>query len=165
MALGRPCDAQGNILPINAQPEPLHTASDDDWTPYANRTQFETADLLYRRTEMSAGQIDALMDIWAATLLESDPHNPQRKMPPFQDAKHLYDVIDSTPLAGTKWSRLSIKYSGNQLPSDRLPWMDQLFDVWYRNPLACIHDMLANPDFKDSFDHTPYRETHVDSDE
>ncbi|KAF9224147.1 hypothetical protein BS17DRAFT_766773 [Gyrodon lividus] len=51
------------------------------------------------------------MDMWAATLLESDPDNPQQKTPPFRSAKHLYDVIDSMPLVGTKWSRLSIKYS------------------------------------------------------
>lgn len=165
MSLGQPCDAQGNFLPSDAQPEPLHAVLDDDWTPYTNRTQFETADLLYRRTQMSAGQIDALMDIWAATLLESDPSNPQRKAPPFRSAKHLYDIIDDTPLGGTKWSKLSIKYSGNQLPPDRLPWMDQSFDVWFRDPLSCIHNMLANPDFKESFDYVPYREFQVDNTE
>lgn len=165
ISLGRPCDAQGNFLPPNAQPEPLHTASDNDWTPYANRNQFETADILYRRAEMSAGQIDALMDIWAATLIESNPDNPQRKMPPFAGAKHLYDVIDNTPLAGTKWSKLSVEYSGNQPSSGRLPWMDQSFDVWFRDPLACIHDILANQDFKESFDYVPYRESQVDNDE
>lgn len=114
---------------------------------------------------MSAGQIDALMDIWAATLLESDPNNSERKMPPFGSAKHLYDVIDSTPLAGTKWSKLSINYSGNQSSPDRLPWMDQSFDVWYRDPLTCIHDILGNPDFKESFDYVPYRELRVDNNE
>ncbi|KAH0832916.1 hypothetical protein J3R83DRAFT_11881 [Lanmaoa asiatica] len=44
---GRPCDVQGSFLPPNAQPEPIHTTLDDDWTPYANRAQFKTADLLY----------------------------------------------------------------------------------------------------------------------
>ena len=78
---------------------------------------------------MSAKQIDALMDIWAATLLESNPDNPQRTMPPFASVKHLYDVIDDTPLAGRKWSKLLVKYSGTQPPSDQLSWMDQMFDV------------------------------------
>ncbi|KAF8431063.1 hypothetical protein L210DRAFT_3614552 [Boletus edulis BED1] len=161
---GQPCDAQGHSLPPNAQPPPLHTASDDDWTPYADRTQFEAADLLYRRAEMSARQIDALMDIWAATLLESDLQRKTR-MPPFANAKHLYDTIDNTPLAGTKWSTFSIKYSGNQPSPNRLPWMDQTFNVWFRDPLVCLHNMLANPDFKDSFDYAPYQEHCVDNNE
>ena len=162
---GQPCDAYGNLLPPDAPPPPLRTASNDDWTPYTNRTQFETADLLYRRTEMSAKQIDALMDIWAATLIEVDPENPERKMPPFTGAKHLYDVIDNTPLAGTKWSKFSVKYSGDRQSSDRPPWMDQMFDVWFRDPLTCIRTMLKNPDFKDSFDYRPYQEHCLDNNE
>lgn len=114
---------------------------------------------------MSAKQIDALMDIWAATLLESNPDNPQRTMPPFASVKHLYDVIDDTPLAGRKWSKLLVKYSGTQPPSDQLSWMDQMFDVWFRDPLACIHNILENPDFKQSFDYVPYWEFQADNNE
>ncbi|KAF8547627.1 hypothetical protein OG21DRAFT_1527023 [Imleria badia] len=101
---------------------------------------------------MSAKQINGLIDIWAATLLKSDPSNPQRKMPPFTSTKHLYKVIDNTPLAG------------HQPLSNRLPWMDQTFDVWFRDPLTCIRDMLANLDFKDYFDYAPYWEYCVDND-
>jgi len=155
----------GNFLPPNTPPPPLRTASDNDWTPYTSRTQFETADLLYRRTQMSAKQVDALMDIWAATLIEANPDNPKRQIPPFRSARHLYDVIDNTPLAGMKWSKFYVKYAGNQPSSNRPPWMDQTFDVWFRDPLACLRNMLANPDFKDSFDYGPYREYSVESDE
>lgn len=114
---------------------------------------------------MSAGQIDALMDIWAATLLESDLNNAQCKMPLFRNAKHLYNVIDNTPLAGTKWLKLSVKYSGNQPQPDWLPWMDQSFDIWFRDPLSCIRDILANLDFKEFFDYVPYWEFQVDNTE
>ncbi|KAI9566660.1 hypothetical protein HD554DRAFT_2040198 [Boletus coccyginus] len=64
------------------------------------------------------------MDIWAATLLESDPNNPQHKIPLFRNAKHLYDVIDNTPLAGTKWSKLSIKYSDFKEYFDYVPYQE-----------------------------------------
>ena len=49
---GQPCDAYRNLLPPNVPPPPLHTASNDDWTPYTNHTQFETADLLYQHTKI-----------------------------------------------------------------------------------------------------------------
>ena len=114
---------------------------------------------------MSAKQIDALMDIWAATLLESNPDNPQCMMPPFASVKHLYDVINDTPLAGIKWSKLLVKYSGTQPPLDWLPWMDQMFNVWFHDPLACIHNILENLDFKQSFNYVPYQEFQADNNE
>ena len=86
-------------------------------------------------------------------------------MPPFTGVKHLYDVIDNTSLAGTKWLKFSVKYSGDQQSSDRPPWMDQMFDVWFCDPLTCIHTMLKNPDFKDSFDYWPYQEYCLDNNE
>jgi len=43
---------------------------------------------------MSAPQINALMDLWAATLLEHGAG------PPFDSCRSLYNTIDSIPLAG-----------------------------------------------------------------
>lgn len=114
---------------------------------------------------MSAKQIDSLMDIWAATLIETNSDNLTQHIPPFTSAKHLYDTIDSTPLAGTKWSKFYIKYSGGQLSQHRPSWMDQSFDVWFRDPLICLHGMLASPGFKDMFDYGPYQEYSIESDE
>jgi hypothetical protein len=75
--LGQPCDEQGNYLLPNAPPpQPWHGPAADDWTPYRNRVEFETAESLYRRTQMSASNIDTLLDLWVSTLLNHDdkPH-------------------------------------------------------------------------------------------
>ena len=75
------------------------------------------------------------------------------------------NIYIDTPLAGTKWSKLSVKYSGTQPPLDQLPWMDQMFNVWFRDLLACIHNILENLDFKQSFNYVPYWEFQADNNE
>ena len=71
--LGQPCSEDGVDLPLNTPPPPRHKDHDsDDWTPYEDRIEFETAQFLYCRTQMSASNIDTLLDLWASTLLKHD---------------------------------------------------------------------------------------------
>ncbi|KAJ7934801.1 hypothetical protein B0H13DRAFT_1854799 [Mycena leptocephala] len=83
---GRPCDRNGNFLRPDTPPTPLERPTLDDFTPYAERADFELADLLYRRVQMSAGAIDELMQNWAA--------RPDAPDPPFADHDGLYNTID-----------------------------------------------------------------------
>ncbi|OBZ65348.1 hypothetical protein A0H81_14664 [Grifola frondosa] len=114
---GTPCDDNGNYLPPGTPPTPP-TPSTDDCAPYRNRVEFETADLLYRRAKMPAKSINALMELWEATLLKH----------------HLYDTIDSTRLGEVKWESFELSYSG-ELPERNVPkWMTSKYDVWFRDP-------------------------------
>ncbi|KAL7278565.1 hypothetical protein ACG7TL_007564 [Trametes sanguinea] len=152
---GNPCDAEGNTLPPNSPPSPAPTANDDDWSPYSDRAAFELADLLYRREQMSAGNIDALLQIWAAT---TAPHNTS---PPFTSQADMYETIDRTPLGDVQWESFSLSYSKDAELEDAnvMPWMNAEFSVFYRDPLAIVHNMLANPDYKGDIDFAPFRET------
>ena len=50
--LGQPCSADGIYLPPNTPPPPRHTDHhSDDWTPYRDRIEFETAQFLYCQTQ------------------------------------------------------------------------------------------------------------------
>ncbi|KAG2133568.1 uncharacterized protein EDB93DRAFT_1242859 [Suillus bovinus] len=127
-----------------APPTPPPIKSPDDWAPYRNRVEFETAEFLYTRNQMSAGDINILLDLWAATLLK---YNDK---PPFADHRDLYKTIDATPVARE---------------TNVLPWMDQSHDVWYRDPHEVIQNMLGNPDYATEMDYRPYREYLTDGDE
>jgi hypothetical protein len=128
----------------------------DDWTPYNNRLEFEVADFLYRRNQMSAGNINSLLALWAASLAI---HNDE---PPFSNVAQMYDTIDSTPLGDIPWESFSLQYNGIQ-PEDDIPsWMEADYDVWFRNPRTLVHNMLSNPDFKSDFDLAPLQERTVD---
>lgn len=150
--IGRPCDANGVFLPPGAPPPPPNNVDTNDWTPFRNHTEFETAEFLYTQNQMPAGQIDRLLDLWASTLVK---HGDK---PPFADHRDLYQVIDSSPLGDVKWQSFTVAYDGERPENDTKPWMDDKYDVWYRDPRDVVHNMLANPTYANEMDYRPYRE-------
>jgi hypothetical protein len=102
---------------------------------------------------MSAGNVDTLMDLWAASLLQ---HNDN---PPFTNVKDLRDAIDAIDLGHVSWESFTIKYSGELPQTTTVPeWMKTSYEVWYRDPLEVVHNMLSNPDFNDQFNYSPFQE-------
>ncbi|KAH9957041.1 hypothetical protein BGW80DRAFT_1439280 [Lactifluus volemus] len=152
-----PCDEDGNYLPLDdaghfPPPARLPACLADDWTPYRGRIEFETMEFLFCKNQMSAGNMDILLDLWAATLL---PHSDS---PPFAGHSNLYETIDSTPLGGVKWQNFSISYQGKLPDGVAHEWMTTAYEVWYRDPHLLVKDMLANPDYKDRVDYAPLQE-------
>ena len=77
---------------------------------------------------MSAGNIDFISSLWAASLAH---HND---VPLFKNTKAMYNTIDSTPLGDVPWQSFTLNYNGN-LPDGKVPpsWMEVNYDVWYRD--------------------------------
>jgi hypothetical protein len=125
--------------------------SQDDWKPYANRISFELADFLYRRKQMSAGNINFLMCLWAASMASHEDS------PPFFNHQDLYDTIDATPIGGVPWQSATLTYNG-PLPEPPLPWMESEYTIWFRDPRLLFKSMLENREFASSFDYSPYRQ-------
>jgi hypothetical protein len=133
-------------------PPPQTEALPTDWTPYENRVAFETAEFLYTRNQMSVGQIDTLLDLWAATLIKHDDS------PPFTGHHDLYETINSTPLGDVSWQTFSMSYSGTRPAENVPPWMTAEYDVWFRDPRLLVHIMLSNPDFAAEIEYVPYQD-------
>ncbi|KAF8502848.1 hypothetical protein F5888DRAFT_1607397 [Russula emetica] len=150
---GKPCDKDGNYLPPDTPPPPQYTErSTDDWTPYRSRVEFEVAEFLYMRNQMSGGHIDDLLSWWAATLVE---HGAR---PPFKSHGNLYSTIDATPLGDCPWQSFTLEYNGDR-PENNVPsWMTSKYDVWFRSPCKLLENMVSNPDFDGEFDVTPLQE-------
>jgi hypothetical protein len=148
--LGEPCNADGSPWDPNS-PEPTTNSKDpDDWTPYDSRLAFETAEFVYKRCKMSAGNFDTLCQLWAASLA------PYNDAPPFASHLDLCKTIDSTPTGGIPWRSIALSYNG-VVPDDAPPWMQTEFTVWYRDPRMLFKNMLENPEFAEYFDYAPSR--------
>ncbi|KAF4578381.1 hypothetical protein EYR36_000188 [Pleurotus pulmonarius] len=152
--MGTPCDLDGNPLPPGVPPIPKQAPKDNDWAPFAHRQQFEIADLVFRKVEMSAGSIDELFSIWG--LPAHDPLDALDCHVPFKDHNDMYDGIDSSTLGDAPWQCFQV--SGDAGPDDPRQWKQKIYDVWYRDPDVVLQNMLDNPDFDGEFDYSPYVE-------
>ncbi|KAI9438745.1 hypothetical protein H4582DRAFT_2111541 [Lactarius indigo] len=124
----------------------------DDWYPYTDHVQFETADLFFCQIQLSASQIDTILRLWSATLVGSVSSLP------FHNHRDMYKTIDQTPHGDIPWSSFTLKYNG-EIPADDIPtWMTAMYQICYCDPHVVIHGMLAHPGFKDHMDYVPYRE-------
>ncbi|KAG6326186.1 hypothetical protein ID866_12903, partial [Astraeus odoratus] len=109
--------------------------------------------------QMSAPQINALMDLWAATLLE---HNAE---PPFRDSCDLCKTIDEIPVGDVKWNRFNIWYTGEVPPVNPSAWMQQSYEVWHCDVREVVHQILSNPSFTDKMDLQPFQEFSTSGDQ
>lgn len=68
----RPCNEDGQFLPRNTPPPPLD--DEQDWEPFVDRSSFELAELVFEKAELSAGEANQLLRIWAAHQIETTQH-------------------------------------------------------------------------------------------
>jgi hypothetical protein len=149
-ATGTPCDEEGYDLESATLP-PLQTADGSpDWGPFNSQVQFETADFLFRKVEMSQRDVDTLMQLWASTTADRDA--------PFANHQEMLTAIDSIQQGDTPWNSFSAKYSGVRPPTMPPDWMVKEYTVYYRDPLTLIRNMIKNPAFNNQFDYAPYKE-------
>jgi Plavaka transposase len=147
----RPCDKHGQFLNDGEPPPPPEPQDTTDWTPFISRTQFETAEFLFKRAKVLGGNIDELMTLWAADVA------PSEREPPFYNHADLYSAIDAIPVGGVPWQSFGVSYTGLRPENDAPLWMEQTYEVHFRDPRKLFLNMLANPTFAEDFDYTPMR--------
>lgn len=143
---GRPCDAWGHDYPAGMPPLPRRNLPQDDWQPFKSRPDFELSDFLYRKEQMTAGNIDELIAIMAALYNDDDPS--------FHSHRDLYKTIDSVIHGDAPWQSFAVKYSA-PLPEDPPNWMTAEYDVWHRDPQVLLENQLSNRDFDGGIDYAP----------
>jgi hypothetical protein len=121
------------------------------WSPFASQTQFETADFLFKKAEMSQGNVDILMELWASTMTADG-------QAPFQHNREMLAAIDAIEDGDTPWQSFTANYSGTRPPGEAPDWMLKDYQVYFRDPLAVVRNIIANPDFDGQFDYAPYME-------
>jgi Plavaka transposase len=71
-------------------------------------------------------------------------------------------TIDATPLGDVKWNNFSLSYNGEKPVSNTPAWMNSSYDIWFRDPLTLVQNLLSNPDFNNEFDYVPFQEHDLD---
>lgn len=146
--LAIPLDQNGRPIDPGMPPPPRTTPPAGNWTSFEDELQFKTADFLYRRVEMSAPNIDYLMELWAFSKLKDGEFGP------FEGSKDMYAAINAIPLGSVPWECF-VNDPVNPSP-DAPSWQTGEHQIWFRDPERIASLMLDNPDFNGQFDTTPY---------
>jgi hypothetical protein len=152
--LGTPCDSDGYDLddPSSPPPPPIQEEELEDYSPFGTATEFELAEFLYNRVQMSGRNVDILSKLLNRLMLEC--HCDSLWM---SDHNELYSLIDEIHQGDINWESFTVKYNG-ELPEDISPvpaWKLQGYEVWFRDPLKILEQMLSNPSYKLEFDISP----------
>ncbi|KAG2037780.1 hypothetical protein BDR03DRAFT_933822 [Suillus americanus] len=108
-------EANIGFIHPDAPPPPFTSREHGDWTPFRDRTEFETTEFLYMKNQMSGSDIDKLMYLWGRTLAHHED------TPPFADHKDLYSTIDAIPLGEVAWESFTMKFNGEG--SDKMEYV------------------------------------------
>lgn len=78
------------------------------------------------------------------------------------DAQKLYNVIDATRVGDVPWKSFSNFYTDDNgqkaTDEDTESWKRKEYDVWYRDPLEVIRNLVDNTALEGEFDYVPFRE-------
>jgi hypothetical protein len=111
------------------------------------QVDFDLADLLYCHVQMSAADINELMQNWVS--------HPGAADPPFANHRDLYGTIDATAIGHVPWESFNVSWNGTRDPANDIPWKNQEYTVYFRDPLTVLKLQVTNPDFKFEMDFAP----------
>ena len=143
------CDEDGLFIESQAPPP---DEDEPTWAPFQGHPEFEFAELIYKKMQCSAGDIDNLLNLWAAHNINNGGGDPV-----FSNAEKMYEAIDSITHGDAAWESFSVHYPGPITPNSP-SWQLNTFQVHCQNTHNVVHNMLNNKDFNGKFDYVPFQE-------
>ncbi|KIK20657.1 hypothetical protein PISMIDRAFT_105427, partial [Pisolithus microcarpus 441] len=119
-----PCDTSSGFLPNGTQLEPHQPKPPNDWSPYSSCLEFKLADFIYMHNQISVVNLNILLELWAASLVEVGGY------PIFGSYKEMYQTINNTCIGDIKWESFTVRYTGDMV-ADPAPWMNDKYNVWF----------------------------------
>lgn len=79
----------------------------------------------------------------------------------FHDNRTFLKTIDALPNLGqAKWKLTEISFNGTALGPDGKP-LSETLELWMRDPVECVQELIGNPAFREVMEYAPVRETEV----
>jgi hypothetical protein len=148
----KPCDKNGNYLPLYTPPPPEEHPDANTWVPFESRAEFDFAHYHFVEAQSSAAQIDKALDMWAATVMEFGGDAP------WKNSDDLYKTIDAIKHGNSPWKTYSVRYQGPRPPGTPPKWMTETYELCTRDVRQVLQHQLATKQFKDNINLTPYRQ-------
>jgi Plavaka transposase len=75
--------------------------------------------------------------------------------PSYHNSRTLLKKIDALPTQAAGWTCDVVTSTGNQLSEDGEPLPDEKLELWRRDPVECIRELLGNPALKNHMKYAP----------
>ncbi|KAF8893149.1 hypothetical protein BD779DRAFT_1468164 [Infundibulicybe gibba] len=119
-------------------------AGQDEWAPFASKDEWELATWLMK----NVGQKSA--DEFLKLPITRDRTNLS-----FHNNYTFLKKVDALP-TGPDWECKIVKTTGDRQGEDG-KMMEEEMELWFRNPIDCVKELIGNPTFKDHISYTPER--------
>ncbi|KAJ7129656.1 hypothetical protein C8R44DRAFT_830103 [Mycena epipterygia] len=112
--------------------------------PFADEEEWELAKWLIKN--VGHNQTEAFLKLPIVT---------DRVRPSFDKKRTFLDTIDSLPI-GANWNINHIPLTGDVLDEDG-EFRTETAELWFRDPVECVKELIGNPAFKELMDYAPTR--------
>ncbi|KAL4244508.1 hypothetical protein ABKN59_010138 [Abortiporus biennis] len=130
-SLAHPCKKDGSFLPENTPPPLLDLSQ--DWMSFGSRSAFEFTSLVYKKVEMSAGDVSQLLCILKAYNLKVYSH----------DEEAIFESFDKVLTSINEITVGDVNYTSFFL----------CYNVYTRNTIQVVTNILSNEEFNGAFDY------------
>ncbi|CDO72407.1 hypothetical protein BN946_scf184977.g106 [Trametes cinnabarina] len=122
-------------------------------TPFKCKEEWEVADWAIRHGITQRATEEFLELDMVRFCRRQAPHH----FPSLSSKQTLYETIDSIPGPSAEWTLIEITIQGTER-DEHGNLMTETVDVWVRDPVAVIRDLIGNPDFDGDIDYAPVQE-------
>ncbi|KAF8266366.1 hypothetical protein EI94DRAFT_1492495, partial [Lactarius quietus] len=129
-------------------PQALFKPSDNPWHPFGHRLKYEWAHYHYIQLQSLADDIQCGLDLWRATVKRYHADNDGCNEVPWNNAKEMYESIDS----------ISLSYNGPKPDSTPPWWMQESYELNVRDVLSVFEEQLVSRELDGQFEYMPYEE-------
>jgi Plavaka transposase len=83
------------------------------------------------------------------------PQTQDRVKPSYHNSHAFLKKIDALPTQGAAWICDVVTSKGNQLNEDGEPLPTEKLELWRRDPVECVRELLGNPGLKNHMKYAP----------
>ena len=77
--------------------------------------------------------------------------------PTYGSNRSFLKKVDGLPTQAAGWTCDIITSTGNQVSDEGEPVPSERLELWRRDPVECIKELMGNPSFKNSLEYAPQR--------
>ncbi|EIW62745.1 uncharacterized protein TRAVEDRAFT_78057, partial [Trametes versicolor FP-101664 SS1] len=128
-------------------------AEDSRWAPFAGEDEWNLAHWLVT-SGLTQSNVEKFLKL---NILTSVFQTRTRTKPSFESNYMFYKKIDSLPSGEASWNVEVFEAIGDRVGEDGRLKKEKV-ELWQRNPVDCIRELMGNSAFRDSIRYAPERQ-------